>query len=267
MRNHIVILLLAGLSWLLGGCAQHYVTPGGGVEMAALSEITDVDLQSYYESRPAAVFPSNIAIIRVQDTGYNEIGRYGRQRGGRFHVVTARDVETDESFEKIQSLAQIRGVAPVGRMLVPANPGSLRDLRLPAAQLQADMLLVYSFDTAFSVDGKQYGPLSTISFGLLRNNEAHVTVTVSGVMLDVRTGFVYGTLEASHTEHKKTSIWAERQVIETARRQAERVAFDEFVDEFAEFWPVVAATHGATNGNTPSVNLTPPGPRYPTTQN
>ena len=253
-------ILVAVAILAISGCTHSYVTPGGGAQFATLLEAADEELDSYYQLRPAAAVPSSIAVVRIQDTGYNHHGRYGRPRGGRFHVVTARDVESDTSFEKLADLDGVRGIAPVGRMLVPANPGSLRDLRVPAARLQADLLLVYSFDTAFSVDGKQYGPLSAISLGLLRNNEAHVTVTVSAVLLDVRTGFVYGTTEASHTAHKKTSIWAERQAIESARRTAERIAFDAFIDEFANQWASVAATHLRS----PAAARTPPGPRYAT---
>ena len=68
----ISILLVAVA---LGACAQSaYVTPGGGLG-AELLEITDEDLQSYYETRPTAPFPASIAVVRVQDSGYRSYSR------------------------------------------------------------------------------------------------------------------------------------------------------------------------------------------------
>ncbi len=236
----------------LTGCA-HYVTPGGAAnlqEFAGVSETaeeslrpgdaTDPDLAAYYETRPAALFPASIAMVRVQDSGYRPHQWHGP---GRYTVITARDIETEEAYEQLKRLSGVRGIAPIGRMLVPANANSINDLRRPAAQLQADMLLVYSVDTTFTVGGKQYGPLSAISFGLLRNRTAHVTVTVAGVLVDTRTGFIYGTAESSHTEEKKASIWATRMVVDDARFAAEKIAFRGFVSEFGDLWPGVLQVH------------------------
>ncbi len=234
-----VCLSIMGLL-VAGGCAQHYVTPGAALE---LTEITDKDLQHYFQRQPAASFPASIAVVRVQDSGYYHRGNRDR---GRYAIVSTRDLESDEAYEKIQKLTHVRGVAPIGRMLVPANANGIKELRVGAAQLQADMVLVYSVDTSFAVDGKQYGPLSAISLGLLKNRNAHVTATVAGLLVDVRTGFIYGSAEASSSQEKKTSIWASRLAIDTARIAAEQVAFDEFVDEFGDLWNGVIQTHTRT---------------------
>ena len=103
------------------------MTPGGGV---ALLEITDADLKSYYNTRPATTFPANIAVIRVQDSGYRSHSHHGYGRG-RYSVVTTRDIETDEAFERLQQLADVEGVAPIGRMLVPANANTVKDSENP----------------------------------------------------------------------------------------------------------------------------------------
>lgn len=232
----------------LAGC-QHYLTPGGGMSMQEITEadllVTDADLRAYYETKPATTFPASIAMVRVQDSGYQSHSYYGTGQG-RYTVVTTRDIETEAAFEKLGSLENIRGVAPIGRMLVPVNANTVKDLRVPAAKLHADMILVYSVDTSFNVDGKQLGPLSLVSLGFFPNKKAHVTATVAGMLVDVRTGFIYGTTEATDIQTQRATVWSTAVAIETARLKAEKKAFEEFVGEFAELWAVVVNAHAGT---------------------
>ena len=155
-------------------------------------------------------------------------------------------METDESFEAIGDLPYVRDVAPIGRLLLPQRIDSIDDLRSPAARLKADLLLVYSIDSTFVVDGKPMGPLSAISLGFIKNREAHVTSTVAGVLIDVRSGFVYGTTEATERESKQASIWSTRLAVDSARIAAEQRAFDAFIDSFGELWAEVANAHAAS---------------------
>lgn len=250
-RIAYVIALLVG-ALVIGACAQHYVTPGGGVPMLALAgdELTDRDLRKYYETQPAAGFPANLTVIRIQDSGYRSHTHHGYGYG-RFTIVTTRDIEDDEAFEKLESLPNVRGVAAIGRMLVPANSNTIRDLRVPAARLHADMILVYSVDTSFTVDGKQLGPLSLVSLGLIPNKKAHVTATVAGMLVDVRTGYIYGTAESTNVQKQSATIWSTEMAIDTARRKAEITAFDGFVDEFADMWGGVVSAYAHRRTPTP----------------
>ena len=239
MNKVICFWVILSAMALASGCAQHYVTPGGGVSMV---EITDGDLIEHYATEPAAAFPATIAVVRVQDSGYQSKSHHGYGHG-RYSVVTTRDIETDEAFETLLNLPDVQGVAPVGRMLVPANANTVKDLRVPAARLHADMILVYSVDTSLYVDGKQLGPLSLVSLGLIPNKKAHVTATVAGMLVDVRTGYVYGTTESTDTQEQRATIWSTEMVIEKARAKAERTAFQGFVGEFEELWSGVVTAH------------------------
>ena len=78
-----------------------------------------------------------------------------------------------------------------------------------------------------------------LSLGLIPNKKAHVTATVAGVLLDVRTGYIYGTTEATSTQEQRATIWSTDVAIETARLKAEKEAFDGFVDDFERLWPGV----------------------------
>ena len=239
MKKGILTALAVLAAIGLAGCGTTYTTPAGGVSLA---EIDDTGLREHFSAEPAGSFPANIAIARLQDQGYFSYTNLGHGHG-RYSVVTTRDVETDESFESISNLADVRDVAPIGRLLLPPRIDSIDDLRVPAARLKADLLLVYSIDSTFVVDGEPMGPLSAISLGFVRNKEAHVTSTVAGALVDVRTGFVYGTTEATERESKKASIWSTRLAADSARIAAEQRAFDAFVDSFGQLWADVTNVH------------------------
>ena len=87
------------------------------------------------------------------------------------------------------------------------------------------------------------GPLSVISLGFLPDREARVTATVAGALVDVRSGFVYGTAEATAVEEQWASAWSSGSVVDAARVEAERRAFDDFADEFGLLWRGVVNTH------------------------
>lgn len=235
-------VLLLGPAWLMSACTAHYVTPAGGVSM---TEVAGDGLGTYYNAHPASGFPASLAIVRVQQGGYATKTNRGYGHG-RYSIVTARDIESDASLAKIQSLPMIRGVAPVGRILVPTHTNTLRDLRSPAAQLRADMLLIYTVDTAFTVDGNSFGPLSLVSLGFLPNKKARVTATVAGVLIDVRSGYVYGTTEATAIEEQRASAWSTGRVVDSARIAAEEAAFAEFADGFQNFWTGILNAYAAS---------------------
>lgn len=244
-RTRVAVLAAALFA---GGCANHYVTPAGGVAMV---ELADEDLQSFYEQEPASPFPANLVVLRVQDKGYATKTAHGYGEG-RYSIVTTRDIESDAAFEQLADLPLIAGLAPVGRILLPPSASTLKDLRTPAARLKADLLLVYSVDTEFTVDGRALGPLSLVSLGFIPNKKAHVTSTVAGALIDVRTGFIYGTTEATAREEQRASVWSTEDAIERSRLTAERRAFQSFVDEFAELWSSVLHAHAGETASAPA---------------
>ena len=240
-------ILIAVCVLALSGCAS-YTTPGGPVSLAGIDDAT---IEESYLRQPASGFPANIAMIRVQDAGYRTRTAYGH-RVGAWSVVTTRDIESQEAVERISALPLIDGVAPVGRLLLPQDARGLKDLRRSAAQLRADMLLIYSVDTQYTVQGQTFGPLTAISLGMLPNRTAHVTSTVSGLLIDVRTGFIYGSSESSATEQQRSGAWTTAAAADEARIRSESEAFEAFVDEFATLWSGVAATHASRPAGLPS---------------
>lgn len=225
-------ILALGMVLVLTGCAASYTTPGGSVQ---LSQIADSDIGKLMSTEPAATFPANIAIARIQASGYKsyKLSSYGT---GRYSVVTTREVETDEDFEKLKSLPQVQGLAPLNRILLPSNLDSIKSLRESAARLKADILLIYTFDTSFHAGGQSYAPLNAISLGFLKNKEVTVTTTASAAFFDVRTEYLYGLSEATEKESKNSSVWSTSADVDDMRVSTEKSAFERLIPEIEETW-------------------------------
>lgn len=236
----------------IGGCAM-YKTPGGGIRMDALAS---GDIRERLDRRPAANFPANIAVARVQAPGYSSYSMSEAYGGGKFCVVTTRDIETPADFDRIAKLAGVAGVAPISRLLLPSKLDSDADLRLAAASLRADILLVYTFETEFVTNESIITPLRTFYLGILPDQTAKVTTTASAALFDVRTGFVYGAGEATAREDQLTTVWINSAAIDQARQRTERKAFEQLIGELETTWPGIVARHTGSTAVKPGTSPT-----------
>lgn len=231
-----------------GGCAQ-YTTPGRAASFRAMGiteqevdDLTDVSIARKLDRRPTAGFPASIAVVRVQDAGYRayRTPSYGY---GSYSVVSVRDVEAEDAFERIRQLPMVRGLAPLNRLVLPERCDDERDLRAGAAAVQADMLFIYTFDTVFGVEDKMK-PLSVFTLGLFPQDEARVTSSAIGVLVDTRTGYVYGLAEGTAHEQQLANAWTSESAVDQSRRRAERQAFEKLVDSFVTAWNGVVREYG-----------------------
>jgi hypothetical protein len=225
------VFLWVAMLMTMAGCAS-YVTPGGPVD---LTGIRAPDIRELMAREPAAEFPVNVSFARVQSPDYRSrtADTYGF---GRYSVVTTREFMLDAEIEAMSEWPKVRGVAPLNRLLAPRRLDSLDDLRVSSANLKSDVLLVFTIDTAFRVDGKSVGPLTVVSLGLLRDRETIVTTTAAAMFIDVRTGFVFGTAEATASEIKQTSAWGSASVIDQSRLLTEKAAFAMLMSESRKTW-------------------------------
>lgn len=240
MKNPVPSSALA--AWVLlgmSGCAS-YTTPGGPVDLAGIQSEDILELMS---REAAAIFPASVAFARAQSPGYQSLTAetYG---DGRYVVVTNRELMSDMRIEQIAQWDAVRGVTPLSRLLIPSHLSDIDDLRAASAKLKADVLIVFTLDTSFRVDGKSIGPLSVISLGLMRDRETVVNTTASAVFVDVRTGFVYGVAEATASETQTTNAWNSKNAADQGRLITEREAFDELVRELERTWTGIIAAHG-----------------------
>ena len=239
-RIRIVVTIFAAL--LMGGCAT-YTTPGGGVNF---NELAPADIAEIMERRPAASFPVNIAVARIQASGYSSyrISSFGH---GRYSVVTAREVETDEDFKTLQNLPLVTGVAPLNRILLPTRLDSIKALRKAAAQLKVDLLLIYTFDTSFHAGEQKFAPLNLISLGFLKNKKVSVATTATAAIYDVRTEYLYGIAEATARQSKQASVWSKSAAVDDLRVATERSAFDKLIPEVETLWSDITRQYAGTD--------------------
>lgn len=237
MKHSATLLLLV---LVISGCAS-YTTPGGPVDITG---IQSYDIREQMSRNPAADFPALLTVARVQSTGYRSktASTYG---SGNFVVVTNRELLSDDHFELAGEWNGVRGISPLSRLLIPPRLSDIGDLRVASAALRADILVLFTIDTTFHVDGKSIGPLSVLSLGLLRDRETVVYTTASAILVDVRTGFVYGVAESTASERQPSSVWTNERTADQARLRTERDAFDGLFGELDRTWQSIARVNSS----------------------
>ena len=224
--------------FFIGGCAS-YTTPGGSVH---LSELADGDINELMSKEPAASFPANISVARVQAPNYqsHRVNSFGT---GRYSVVTTREVESEEDFGRLGGMPKVAGIAPLNRILLPTKLDSIKSLREASARLKTDILMIYTFDTSFHAGEQKFLPLNVIALGFLKNKEVSVTTTVSAAFFDVRTEYLYGLSEATAKETKNASVWSKSDAVDELRIQTEKLAFKKLIPEIEKTWNGIVKNH------------------------
>lgn len=241
--NLATLTLAIAVTLTLCGCQENYTTPGGGANMTKLFENADEEIKEIIKRTPQSPFPTNIAIVRLQDRYYDSYSSHGQYlRKGSYTIITTRDIEEQGDFEKIASLPQVAQIGHINRLLLPDKLYSEKDLRIAAAKMRADMLYIYTVDTKYWTDD-QSKPLSVFTIGLADTVNLHIISTVSGVLFDVRTGYLYGSVEATEKQDQVTSWWTNLDEVDRARLQVERKAFVKMTDELQKLWTNVIKKH------------------------
>ena len=241
MKPTLPLPILAALALSLAGCAT-YIPPGAKADLQAFAPPS---IQEGLAAKPTNPFPASIAAVRVQAPAYSN--EYLRQNGGqygtgRYSVITVREVEEQAQFDRIAALPQVSGLVTLNRMLLPARLEGDREVRAAAARLQADLVFLYTFDTAF-FDTDAAKPLTVITLGLSPTRKITAVTTVSALLLDTRTGYVYSAYEVTEREATMSTSWGSRDTADEARRKTERRAFGKLVDELVASWPKLLQRH------------------------
>jgi hypothetical protein len=243
----IAFISIIAVLQALGGCAAAtYQVPGRAADFNALGitpetiEIqTDAPIAQRLDRKPLATFPAAVAVARVQGRGYQSYTATGHGQGD-FTIVTTRDVEDRVHFERIASMPMIRALLPINRLVAPTHIRKELDLREAAAAVNADMLLIYTFDTRFHID-TTVPALGTLTLGAFPNRRANVTTTASAALLDTRNGYVYGLAESTARRDRTANAWFSEQSVDRTRREAEAEAFAKLLDEVQLMWSQVVA--------------------------
>jgi hypothetical protein len=243
------LLVVMSMVVMMTGCVGSYVTPGRAADFSALgitkdaiAKQTEYPIAERMEKKPLAAFPSSIALARVQGSGYCSMSERG-YGSGRYSVVTSRTVETEGALKTLQGLPMVRGVAPLNRLVLPDRLESDQDLRIAASSVQADMLLMYTFDTEFEV-GTTIPMMGVITLGVFPNEKASVSTTASAALLDTRNGYIYALDEASAKDTQLANAWTSKDAVDECRKRTEQKAFDKLVGQFPALWSGVVAQYG-----------------------
>ena len=231
-------LLLASA---LPGCSS-YITPGPKADLQVLAPPS---IQEGFDTKPSKPFPAGIATVRIQASGYENYNtrRTGAVYGsGSYSIITTREVGEQEQFERVAKLPEVEGIIGLNRMLLPKKLAGLRDLRASAAQLHADLLFVYTFETKF-LDNNSSMPLTVITLGLSPTRKITAVTTVSALLMDTRTGFIYSAYESTEREEKLSTSWGSSESADKARQQTESRAFVKLVDDVVTTWPRILRRH------------------------
>lgn len=240
IQKTTIASLLSVMLLAVCGCAN-YRTPGEAAELQTFSN--DVAIEAAFARKPAARFPANIATVRVQAADYS---CYNTPTcgGGNYSVVLTRDVEDPEALMRAAQWPLVAGLAPLGRLLLPAQLRDDRELRNAAAKLHADMVLIYTFDTKF-YESEMLKPIGLITLGLAPNTRIRIVSTASAILVDTRTGYIYGMAEATDRREDLSSAWDTESAVDDARSKAESAAFAKLVDELEKTWSAIVTTYAS----------------------
>lgn len=95
----------------------------------------------------------------------------------------------------------------------------------------------------FRLQGKVYAGLAVFSLGILPDRDAKVTSTASALLIDVRTGYVYGLAEATAHASELTNAWDTTDAVDRKRIEAERLAVQDLVANLSETWKGIVKQH------------------------
>jgi len=241
---------------VVAGCSAYTAPPPGadfkavGLTAQQRDSMTDDNISTALAKKPLAVFPTGVAVARIEGPGYrtDTADSYGK---GKYSIVFVRDVEKPEQFKRLSNLPMISGIAPLNPLLVPSNLQDERDLRHAAAQLHADMLLVYTLDTKF-VNTDMAGILTVVTLGASPNQHISVVTTASAVLVDTRNGYLYGAAEATEKRDGLSNAWFSEAAIDGSRRDTETAAFEKLVGELETTWTGVVKQYAGAGTTRPA---------------
>lgn len=227
------------LVWVIAlscaGCAS-YRTPGGPAQLA---DINPAERAGAGTLKPSPHFPATIALVQVQAPHYESYSSRGFGEG-RFSIVTPSESAENAQLKIFGNWPSVADAVPLDISLLPAKLVSLDDLRLTAAKLQADVLLVYTLDTSLELQNKAVLPLTSVPLSGAPAQGANIESTASAVFIDVRSGFTYGASDATAKVSDLQSAWGSSAALDKKRLEAEQQAFNELAMKAEKIWAELA---------------------------
>jgi|GEM_PF-4649756 len=248
----------------LASCANPaYVTPIEPVDLAAIS---DRGVRAGFAAQPLASYPAHVALVRVQSDGAS--GTWRPVTGlETLHLMSgARTGPADP--RQVERLAELEGVvdavAPNALVLGGAALHDLDDLRDEVAPLRPDLLVVYTLDTRLFVESDPFGFVDLVTLGFLLEDRRQVSCVASALVVDVKSGFVWSSLDARAEREDTVGRWFRPPPDAELFEDAEAEAVAALLDRLVETWPRLgdrvreAASARASGGGAAAVGSASP---------
>lgn len=226
------ILLTLAAAILTAGCTSYVNSPAVARSLKEKrAAFSDPLIARAFNAKPEIHFPATIAVA-------------SNNSGTRDHLRAISAHGTLDTWNSLPQLARIAIVSPVLTEEYRSGNDPKADLRLreAAAKLHADAVLILATETQ-ATDGRIIAPLTELSLGLLPNKRYELISTALAALVDVRTGYIYGTIEKSRARSGITMAWGSDDVISRARAKVEREAMEKLFADFPAFWRGVVSTH------------------------
>jgi hypothetical protein len=193
--------------------------------------------------QPAPNFPARIALVRVQAPKYRSMSAEGLGKG-EFSVVSPQELPNAAQTEALEHWPAVDKVMVLNEHLLPERLKSLDDLRLVAAKMQADVLMIYTLDTGFEVDGHAFGAAAKVPLGKQPAAEDGIVSSATSVLIDVRTGYRFGTLTGNaKLDHLTAEDWSTEPRLDQRRLEAEAQALSALIEAAAPTWKGIAGPY------------------------
>ncbi|SER06818.1 hypothetical protein SAMN04488038_11531 [Solimonas aquatica] len=234
-------LALLLLPLLCAACSTAaYRTPGGP---APLADIGRSEAQLLIAQPPSPRFPVRLSLVRVQAPAYQSFS--GKALGsGRYSVLPVPGLPDAQPLAAVASWPKVAAAAPLDLTLLPSRLESLEDLRLAAAKTQADVLMVYTLDTAFARHGEPYAPRAELKLDPKSPPQDLVIQSQAlALFIDVRTGYQYAQVQARTQLGELTAALASAAALDDKRREAEQAAFAALLQQAQQAWNGIASRY------------------------
>ena len=215
------------------GCQSSYVNSPRAIagRAEAVKAFSHPIIADAFRAKPAITFPARLAVMPVGDMAAQQL----------------RKLDAAGKLGVMQALPQVRAFIPLSSLIDAGSshrsyaPASHVTVRTAAARMHADAVLIYQVDSHVT-DGSFFAPLAVASLGMLPTNRIEVIATAMAVLIDTRSGYVYGTLERSVGRTTFATSWST-----LARdRVTDRAAYDattKLLGDFPDFWRGVVQAH------------------------
>jgi hypothetical protein len=198
-------------------------------------KVNDVVVAKRLERAAAVRLPAVVATAHVQ-RGWRSAGNWSRS--GTFSLVHDVGLAEYADFNALNRLPSVGSVRPLRSFMISDRLDDVIDLRGAAAELQSDVLLIYTFETTTRRD-TTVPVVGVVTLGAAPNVRQIANSAATGAFIDVRTGFVYDVFDARAEHVQPANAWTSDEAALDAVKRVEGKAAAAFTEAATERWKAV----------------------------